>query len=1035
MMHMSFIFFSNIDECKAPNSGSTGVCVNSPGDYSCKCPIGYKNDGMNPKICIKDNRSKNILLLIISLGVSAGLLILLGAISWLYCCLQRRKFIKLKEKYFKESGGLLLEQHLASQGGSMETTRIFTAEALEKATNNYHESRVLGEGGYGTVYKGILPDNKVVAIKKSKIGASTQKEQFVNEMIVLSQINHRNVVRLWGCCLETPVPLLVYEFVTNGTLFEHIHNIRDKRSSLPWDLRMKIATETSGALAYLHSSTSMPIIHRDVKTTNILLDENYRAKVSLKMMRVLLVILIFLGAAITTAAAQALPQALPGCQDKCGNLTVPYPFGITDGCQKEGFPFFTCNTSTQPPNLLWDGDSIVSNFSLAEGEMQWQQYISQDCYDKQGFKTFNNNPWVELPSPFTVSNTKNKFIAVGCDTYAFFTGYRGDDQLITGCLTLCDTLDSVDQESCSGVGCCQTNIPIGLKNTTLTLDSYYNHTDVWSFNPCSYAFFVEEGHFSFSNKSFDELKNKDTLPVILNWAIGDEEDPCDEAQKRQDFVCKGNSTCVNPINRSGYICRCLQGYQGNPYHPDGCQDIDECKAAINPCNNGDCVNLHGNYTCLCHKGYKMDSINGTTTCVKYNPSSKNMTLKISLGVSTGLLILLGAISWLYCCLQRRKFIKLKEKYFKENGGLLLEQHLASQGIETTRIFTAEALEKATNNYHESKVLGEGGYGTVYKGILPDNKVVAIKKSKIGASTQKEQFVNEMIVLSQINHRNVVRLLGCCLETPTPLLVYEFVTNGTLFEHIHNIRDKRSSLPWDLRMKIATETSGALAYLHSSTSMPIIHRDVKTTNILLDENYTAKVSDFGASKLIPVDETQLTTLVQGTLGYLDPEYFLSNQLTDKSDVYSFGVVLAELLTSRVALCFDRPEAERNLASFFVCSVEEDRLTQILDDDIVNDENIETLKHVAILAKRCLRLQGEERPTMKEVALELEGMRIMAKHPWGKADCPEETEHLLGSRKSDAYRVDVTAADCGHPSGTSSGYDSMQIQTLMAYGDGR
>ncbi|PRQ29740.1 putative protein kinase RLK-Pelle-WAK-LRK10L-1 family [Rosa chinensis] len=255
------------------------------------------------------------------------------------------------------------------------------------------------------------------------------------------------------------------------------------------------------------------------------------------------------------------------------------------------------------------------------------------------------------------------------------------------------------------------------------------------------------------------------------------------------------------------------------------------------------------------------------------------------------------ISWKFMDvlgMKKRKFIKLKEKYFTENGGLLLKQKLTSQGgsVETTKLFTTKELEKATHNYHESRILGEGGYGIVYRGILLDNQVVAIKKSKVGAPTQTDQFVNEVIVLSQVNHRNV----------------------GTLFEHIHKKKGKRSSLSWELQLKIASETGGALAYLHSSTSTPIIHRDVKTMNILLDDNYTAKVLDFGASRFIPIDQTQLAIMVQGTFGYLDPEYFHSNQLTEKSDVYSFGVVLAELLTSKVAFSFARPKAKRCLAHF-------------------------------------------------------------------------------------------------------------------------
>jgi len=400
------------------------------------------------------------------------------------------------------------------------------------------------------------------------------------------------------------------------------------------------------------------------------------------------------------------------------------------------------------------------------------------------------------------------------------------------------------------------------------------------------------------------------------------------------------------------------------------------------------------------------------------------------GAGVGLIALFVGVSWLYLMLQKRRVLKLKEKFFQQNGGIILRHKLSTtrDSSQSTTIFNAEQLNKATNNFDENLIIGKGGFGTVFKGVLSNNQVVAIKKSKIVDASQVEQFINEVIILSQINHRNVVKLLGCCLETEVPLLVYEFVKNGTLFDYLHK-QGQVGNVSWKTCLRIATEAAGALSYLHSAASIPIIHRDVKTANILLDDNGAVKVSDFGASRLVPQDQTEIATIVQGTFGYLDPEYMQSGQLTEKSDVYSFGVVLVELLTKEEPFSFQRTEEKRSLTFHFVCSLEEDNLFDVVQIDDEDEENKHEIMQVAILAARCLKLRGEERPSMKEVAMELEGVMLMNKHPWTNSSHTfEERQYLLSEAQS--------ICEPGDSSGQqNTRYDSARELQLIDFGNGR
>ncbi|XP_052199452.1 LEAF RUST 10 DISEASE-RESISTANCE LOCUS RECEPTOR-LIKE PROTEIN KINASE-like 1.1 [Diospyros lotus] len=282
------------------------------------------------------------------------------------------------------------------------------------------------------------------------------------------------------------------------------------------------------------------------------------------------------------------------------------------------------------------------------------------------------------------------------------------------------------------------------------------------------------------------------------------------------------------------------------------------------------------------------------------------------------------------------------------------------------VFKYAELEQATDNFHPSNELGDGGFGTVYHGILPDGREVAVKRLYEHNSRRVMQFLNEVEILTCLRHPNLVSLYGCTSRHSRELLlVYEYIPNGTLADHIHGDRAKDGLLRWSIRMSIAVETASTLAYLHATD---IIHRDIKTDNILLDNNFSVKGADFGLSRLLPTDVTHVSTAPQGTPGYVDPEYYQSYQLTDRSDVYSFGVVLIELISSMPAVDISRHRHEINLANLAINRIQNRAFNELIDPSLRFESNTSVERvttSVAEVAFRCLQLEKEMRPSMNEV----------------------------------------------------------------------
>ncbi|KAJ3703528.1 hypothetical protein LUZ61_007233 [Rhynchospora tenuis] len=359
-------------------------------------------------------------------------------------------------------------------------------------------------------------------------------------------------------------------------------------------------------------------------------------------------------------------------------------------------------------------------------------------------------------------------------------------------------------------------------------------------------------------------------------------------------------------------------------------------------------------------------------------SKKTKNLPIIMGVAGGVLLLV-LIFLCILIIRKKRSTRLEED--RQSFGIASWGPKSSGSIpqlKGARMFTFEEIKKCTNNFAEMNEIGGGGYGKVYRGTLGNGQLVAVKRAQEGSSQGSHEFRTEIELLSRVHHKNLVSLVGFCFEEGEQMLIYEYVPNGTLKDSL--LGKSGVHLDWKRRLRVALGAAKGIVYLHELADPPIVHRDIKSSNILLDENLNAKVSDFGLSKSLGVGSRgQITTQVKGTMGYLDPEYYMTQQLTDKSDVYSFGVLLIELITGKKPLERGR-YIVREVKSLLDWSKDLCNLKNLLDPLLDLTTLVGGFKQYINLALKCVDENSAERPTMSVVVYEIEKiMRQAGVHP--------------------------------------------------------
>ncbi|CAM0947158.1 unnamed protein product [Alopecurus aequalis] len=692
----------------------------------------------------------------------------------------------------------------------------------------------------------------------------------------------------------------------------------------------------------------------------------------------LLLLPLVLGLFTLVATQQQWPPiARPGCRDKCGNISIPYPFGIGPGCFiASQFEVFCNDTGSPPRAFLADTHGTyqknveatlsadtkypfvfhindppvvppspieLMDISVATGEVRAYGAVSSYCAKSATDRIVKLQLTVVSPSktlwPLQLSMKRNALVGVGTSVEArlvttlFMDFANGDSWFYTACTSSTSSgygFRAPANGSCAGNGCCQVPfagntqdnpVPLFAVSFQAVNTTYYPELS-GPVHPCSYGMVVESSFYNFSSLDmygYEGLSKKFQrgVPFVIDFAV----------MAYRDFY-GGNGTCpaggqqAPACASSNSFCTNATS-SGYSYrcscmeHYEGNPYVADGCQDINECKNPDLYRCNGECKNRL-EGYDCPCKRGWKGDGKAGTCKEIFPLLAKVTFGAGVFIGLIIATFMTILLKERR----KTRYFyKKNGGPILEK------AKLIKLFRKKALKQILM---DSNIIGKGFFGEVYKGRL-DNEEVAIKKLRD-------------------------------VEVDTPMLVYEFIPKGSLHDILDdNKSNKKVALSLDRRLSIAAQSADGLAYMHSKTNIEILHGDVKPANILLDDNFVPKIADFGLSRLI-VRDTKHTDFAISDINYMDPVYQKEGLLTGKGDVYSFGLVILELISRRKAV---HSETNGLLYSFREAHEKGEIGTELFDEEIAT-EDLEVLNSVRELAMECLHLEVDQRPTMTEVA---------------------------------------------------------------------